>query len=998
MLYRNTTISSRLALLLGVSVTAFAAGSPALAQTADWLGATGDFNLGSNWTGGAVPTGTATFTNSPTAMRNVTVTTDNLINTIQFNSNALAYTLLMTPNHSLVIDSVINNSSVEQTLITAAGGAIAIRTSVTGATTLIATVGSFVVFTGPTSSAVGSRFIGQGGDLSANTLSIGSIEGTGTIGFGALSVGSLNSDTTYAGRIDTPVSLTKVGTGALTLSGANVHTGGTTITAGSIIAANNAAFGTGLVTLNGGILATTGARTLGNNVSLTSSSAIRVLNATATFSGGIATGGHALSLDGAGNGIISGVISGSGPVTKSGTGTFTLSGANTYTGATLVDAGTLLAGAAGSLAPNSTLTVATGATLALNGFNQAIGSLAGAGAVTLGAATLSTGSDNGGTTFAGVLSGTGSLTKVGTGAFTLAGANTYTGATTVMGGKLVVNGSIASSSGVTVAAGATLGGSGQVPSLTVNGTLAPGNSPGTLTVNGNLVLGAGSLYLAEVQGAVSDRINVGGTAALGGTLRIAPLGGAYLFSMPYTLLAAAGGRSGTFGTVDTTGSFGDGVTSAVSYTGNDVQLTLTPKPLAPIVDPEPPVAPPTEPPVTPPAPAPSPRLGVGRPANAFAVASGIDAAVANGANPSALFGIYNLPAAAIPAAVNSLSGEVHTAAPAMANSAAGRFLGTMLDGSGSGRLSGAPNGPGGAAGFTADLPLKQDAPGRPTLDPARFSLWGATFGSTGRNDGDRSMGSAHRNLSDAHLAVGVDIRLGSNTVAGVAVAGGQARASLSGGLGKAEADVFQAGLHGRTTIGAANLAAALGYARLDTDTSRAIPALGRTGVTASYATQAWSGRIEASLPVASWGGLTLSPLAAFQAVRANSPAAIERDGMGATAGMLTLARRTDITSRSELGVQLDANLMAGATPVTGFVRAAWAHYYQRDADLAAALNGLSGARFAVTGARPDRNAALLAAGADIRLSQSVSLGMRVDSELSGNTHRIGGNAQLRVSF
>lgn len=52
----------------------------------------------------------------------------------------------------------------------------------------------------------------------------------------------------------------------------------------------------------------------------------------------------------------------------------------------------------------------------------------------------------------------------------------------------------------------------------------------------------------------------------------------------------------------------------------------------------------------------------------------------------------------------------------------------------------------------------------------------------------------------------------------------------------------------------------------------------------------------------------------------------------------------------------------------------------------------------MTGARPDRNAALLAAGADIKLSPSVSLGMRVDSELAANTRRIGGVARLRVSF
>ncbi|SEG80845.1 hypothetical protein [Bosea lathyri] len=69
-----------------------------------------------------------------------------------------------------------------------------------------------------------------------------------------------------------------------------------------------------------------------------------------------------------------------------------------------------------------------------------------------------------------------------------------------------------------------------------------------------------------------------------------------------------------------------------------------------------------------------------------------------------------------------------------------------------------------------------------------------------------------------------------------------------------------------------------------------------------------------------------------------------------------------------------------------------------DADLTASLNGLPGASFTAGGAKPGRNAALLAAGADIRVSQGVSLSMRVDSELSANTRRVGATAQLRVSF
>src|SRR5205814_8446809 len=84
-----------------------------------------------------------------------------------------------------------------------------------------------------------------------------------------------------------------------------------------------------------------------------------------------------------------------------------------------------------------------------------IGSLEGSGNVFLGANNLTVGSNNLSKTFSGVMqdggifTGTGgSLTKIGTGAFTLSGANTYTGATTVNGGALFVNGSTSSSSAV----------------------------------------------------------------------------------------------------------------------------------------------------------------------------------------------------------------------------------------------------------------------------------------------------------------------------------------------------------------------------------------------------------------------------------------------------------------------------------------------------------------------------------------------------------------------
>lgn len=599
-----------------------------------------------------------------------------------------------------------------------------------------------------------------------------------------------------------------------------------------------------------------------------------------------------------------------------------------------------------------------------------------------------------GSSQSGSIAGEGGLAKTGAGTFVISGTQSYTGATTVTAGTLVVNGSIASSSGVTVGAGATLGGSGTVPGTAVTGgTLSPGNSPGTLTVNGNLTMDAASTYRAEVQGAVADRITVTGTASLAGTLRLVPLGGSYTFNSPYTLLSAAGGRTGTFGTVDQTGTFGDGVTTTVTYTSQEVQLTLTPRPLTPIVTPTTPAA--SAPAASTPA-APS-RFGVMVPLNAFAVASAIDAAMAGGANVSPLFNLYNLPASAIPAAVNQLSGEAHASTPAIAAAASGQFLGTMLDPALSGRLS--LNGPGpGAAAFSSRASKSYDQPAKPAfLDQPLYAIWGASFGSAGRTDGSARVGSANRDVDDAHLAVGADLRIGSNTVAGIALSGGKARASLSGGRGKVESDVFQAGLYGMTRLGPVDLSAAASYGRLDNDVSRAVPVLGNSLVS-SYASTVWSGRIQAAAAVASAGGFTLSPLAALQAISVRNPAFSERTGLGSNAAALNVARSSETTSRSELGAQVDGQMMVGGVPLTAFMRASWAHYFQRDAQITAGLAALAGSSFVTQGARPDANAALIAAGLDARLSERVSVGIRLDSELSANTRRLGGTAQIRVSF
>jgi autotransporter-associated beta strand protein len=93
---------------------------------------------------------------------------------------------------------------------------------------------------------------------------------------------------------------------------------------------------------------------------------------------------------------------------------------------------------------------------------------------------------------------TATLTKSGTGTWTLTGANSYSGATTVSDGKLLVNGSITGAGAVSVASGATLGGTGTIAgAMIVNGVLSPGASIESLAT-GALTLNGGSTFMYEM--------------------------------------------------------------------------------------------------------------------------------------------------------------------------------------------------------------------------------------------------------------------------------------------------------------------------------------------------------------------------------------------------------------------------------------------------------------------------------------------------------------------
>jgi outer membrane autotransporter protein len=180
--------------------------------------------------------------------------------------------------------------------------------------------------------------------------------------------------------------------------------------------------------------------------------------------------------------------------------------------------------------------------------------------------------------FAPVIAGNGKV-DVATGFTKLTGdSSAFTGSTTIdSGATLSVNGSLGGAIGVD----GRLQGTGTVGHVTVHdgGTLAPGNSPGTLHVDGDLVMESGSLYDAEIDGdsGASDAVVVGGNVTIqdGTTLSVTNIGGTPLTPGTNLQLITTSGGGTIDGTFDTVTGSSDFLDLGLTYEGGKIVVDVT---------------------------------------------------------------------------------------------------------------------------------------------------------------------------------------------------------------------------------------------------------------------------------------------------------------------------------------------------------------------------------------------------------------------------------------
>ena len=499
--------------------------------------------------------------------------------------------------------------------------------------------------------------------------------------------------------------------------------------------------------------------------------------------------------------------------------------------------------------------------------------------------------------------------------------------------------------------GGTIMGTGTFGDLRLDGgTIAPGNSIGTITVTGDVAFNAGSTYRVEVNAAgQSDLIAATGTATIattGTTLDIVGEPGIYPATSPtYTILTAAGGVTGQFATI--TDNLPDLDFRAI-YNATNVQLVYVTSP---------------------------------------------DETSPKGIHPSALSG---------GARAGHVFGETLRRRGGLV--AAGELSGGASESMSLGYIAGSTSFAGLTGTGSETLPphvLAADMPQVPIADmpePRRWAVWGTGLGSI--TDVDGSGGVPGWDAATGGVAFGVERRanlFGTPSIIGVAF--GFTSSDVDSSTSDADIEGYHLGLYAASSTGPLTVSGAVTYAFQEYDFTRVVP-FGGGIVTALSAADghALTAGFEAFYDLADHYGRTdvsFGPLVTLDTVYA------ERDGFTETgAGILNLTVADDDTSQvvTGLGVAASVTRAVDTTVVTLDGRVAWEHVFCDRNVTTTSTIPVAGATFVTASAPIDRDRIALGLGTALEFSDTVSAHLRYDGAFSGSATDHRSSTGLTIRF
>lgn len=538
----------------------------------------------------------------------------------------------------------------------------------------------------------------------------------------------------------------------------------------------------------------------------------------------------------------------------------------------------------------------------------------------------------------------------------------FQGLTTVHGGTLLVGadgGSTVLGGNVVVDSAGTLGGYGKIGgNLTVAGTLAPGNSIGTLSVGGNAGFTATSTYAVELNTSTgaADKTVVDGAAtiATGAVLDVDRSGsGPYLVGTRYTVLTAAGGISGLFALTGDTyltpfydlGLVSDGTTMALEVEKTtqfaDAALTF----------------------------------------NQRNTAAALDRLPADGALSFAVGNQASFAAARV--AFDLLSGELYASAKTVFIEESRFVRNAMND-----RLRAATD-----AVATASAPALAYVKGVPTkVAPNHDGLvfWATGFGSWGSIDTDGN--AASLDSSTGGLLVGADAPVGDWRV-GVLAGYSGTSFSVDDRASSGSSDNYHVGLYGGSAWGALSLRTGAAYTWQDVSSTRTVAFPGlfdqlsgdyTAGTAQVFGELGW--RINAA-------GVAFEPFANLAYVNLDTQGFTETGGIAA----LTVDGESTGVTFTTLGLRASAAFDLGSMAAVARGTLGWRHAFGDTTPTSVNAFAVFDA-YTVAGVPIAEDAAVVEAGLDIKLSPQATLGLVYAGQFGSGATDNGGKATLSYKF
>jgi subtilase-type serine protease len=423
------------------------------------------------------------------------------------------------------------------------------------------------------------------------------------------------------------------------------------------------------------------------------------------------------------------------------------------------------------------------------------------------------------------------------------------------GSNLTINGGVLSFNGVQtggttfVGQKGTLKGVGQLGDTTVAGTIAPGNSIGTLTINGDYVQTETGVYQAEVApGSRSDQLHVTGTATLGGTLVALPEPGIYYLGEQFNFIRADGGVNGQFAITDFS-AFSPFMQFNLAYGATGARIEVTRG---------------------------NSLASSANTANQHAVATVVDTLAINQGLPKPLTTLFPQQ---VGAALDSLSGELHAATSIALVEGSRHVRDAALS-----RRAGATS-PGGD-------------------EAAATGVWVQAIGGSGTLDGNANTARTEANSNG--LLMGVDRQFGGWQVGLLAGTGRTDVKQQDGRRAKSKIDNTHFGAYASHNWGGFGLRGGLAWSEHDIDSTRELAFAGYSDtLSARYDGRTRQAFIEAGYR---FGGREagLEPYLQVARVEVDMKSINERGGAAALQGDVDDSRTTLATA----GVRFDKGLKA----------------------------------------------------------------------------------------